>query len=301
MATDISLTKNQFDILVNLVEANRYLSQRELSQAIGVSVGTINKTISELNNQKLLSDGYLTEKAKALLESYRVRRAVFIAAGFGARLVPITLNTPKPLVRVKGKRMIETSLDAITALGITEIYIVRGYLGEQFDDLLHKYPTIKFIENPDYNIANSIMSAYYAREHFQNAYILDSDLILMNPSLLTKYQYSSNYLGIYSERTDDWCFITKNKYIEDISLGGEKCHQWVGISYWTKEDGEKLAMDICDKIKQPGGKEVFWDEVPLKSYKDNYNVYVRECMASDVIEIDTFRELKNFDKTYDVI
>ena len=62
------------------------------------------------------------------LEPYRVKRAVVIAAGFGTRMVPITLNTPKPLVRVHGKRIIDTLLDAVAEAGIPEIVLVRGYL-----------------------------------------------------------------------------------------------------------------------------------------------------------------------------
>ena len=69
-----------------------------------------------------------------------MKRAVFVAAGFGSRMVPITLNTPKPLVRVNGTRIIDTLLDAVVEAGIPEIVIVRGYLGEQFDQLLYKYP-----------------------------------------------------------------------------------------------------------------------------------------------------------------
>ena len=90
----------------------------------------------------------ITEKGLEVLEPYRVRRAVFLAAGFGSRLVPVTLNTPKPLVRVKGTRMIDTMLDAVYAAGIEEVVVVRGYLGEQFDQLLYKYPGIRFVENP---------------------------------------------------------------------------------------------------------------------------------------------------------
>lgn len=51
----------------------------------------------------------------------------------------------------------------MTAAGIEEIYIARGYYGEQFDALLYKYPNIKFIENPMYSEANNISSLMAAR------------------------------------------------------------------------------------------------------------------------------------------
>lgn len=105
--------------------------------------------------------------------------------------------------------MIDTMLDAVYAAGIEEVVVVRGYLGEQFDQLLYKYPGIRFVENPLYNEANNISSAFCARKLLQSAYVLEADLVLYNQSLITKYQYASNYLGVPVERTDDWCFEVK--------------------------------------------------------------------------------------------
>ena len=121
------ITKKQFDILVYLTECGDKTTQREIAAEAGMSLGTVNKQMAELEAQGLIQDKKISEKGLQVLEQYRVKRAVFIAAGFGSRLVPITLNTPKPLVRVKGVRMIETLLDAVVAQGIEEIYIVRGY------------------------------------------------------------------------------------------------------------------------------------------------------------------------------
>ena len=151
----MKLTRKQFDILSAVIESPK-AAQRKLQEITGYSLGTINKVMKELSELGYVSEGVITDSGYETLEPYRVKRAIFIAAGFGSRLVPITLNTPKPLVRVNGIRMIDTLLDAVVAAGIEEIYLVRGYLGEQFDQLLYKYPNIKFIENPFYNEANNI-------------------------------------------------------------------------------------------------------------------------------------------------
>ncbi len=295
------LTKKQFDVLVYLAQNEGKPTQREVAAETGMALGTVNKVMAELEALGYIEDKKISDAGLEILENnYRAKRAVFIAAGFGSRLVPITLNTPKPLVRVKGVRMIESLLDAVVAAGIEEIYIVRGYLGEQFDQLLYKYPTIKFIENPAYNEANNISSAYCARYLLQNAYVFEADLLLYNPKLITRYQYSSNYLGVPVEKTDDWCFETEGDRITRCGIGGINCHHMYGISYWTKDDGVKLASDIEKVFFMPGGKERFWDLVPLEFCLDNYNVSIRECTFDDVVEIDTYNELKVIDKTYDV-
>lgn len=292
------LTRKQFEVLAYIERTSGKKTQRKIAEATKLSVGTVNKIVTELTSLKILVDGYVTEKGYAALQPYKVERAVFIAAGFGSRLVPITLNTPKPLVRVNGIRMIDTLLDAVIAAGIEEIYVVRGYLGEQFDQLLYKYPNIKFIENPLYNDANNISSALLARHLLQNAYVLEADLVLSNPDIITKYQYSSNYLGVPTDHTDDWCFETKNKVITSVKVGGTNCYHMFGISYWDKEAGAKLYADIKKVFDSPGGKERYWDQVPLEYCLSNYTVEVRECTFDDIVEIDSFADLKKVDPVY---
>lgn len=294
------LSKKEFEILAYLEKSNSdSVTQKELSQILNFSVGTVNKLWNELEEKGFIENKQITKKGLNALEPYRVKRAIFIAAGFGSRLVPITLNTPKPLVRVKGVRIIDTLLDAVVAAGIKEIIVVRGYLAEQFDQLKYKYPMIKFVENPMYKEANNISSVMCIRYLLSNAYVLEADLFLSNPKLITKYQYSSNYLGVPTEKTDDWCLYMDGNRIKRISVGGVDCHHMFGISYWSEDDGRKLCNHIEQVYNSPGGKEKYWDQVALCEYIKEYNIGVRECTFDDIVEIDTFRELKELDKVYD--
>ena len=295
-----TLTRKQFDILSILAEEKGSLSQRQLGEKSGHSLGTVNRVMQELTELQYVTEGEITGAGISALEPYRAKRAIFIAAGFGSRLVPITFNTPKPLVRVHGQRIIDGLIDACLDAGINEIYIVRGYLAEQFDQLLYKYPMIRFLENPVYNEANNISSAMVARYMLSNAYVFEADLLISNPKIITKYHYTSDFLAIKKDRTDDWCFIVKDGVIVEEKVGGLDCWQMVGISYWNEEDGHKLSDDIKMTYEQPGGKERYWEQVPLVFCKKHYKVEVRECQENDIIEIDTFRELKAIDKTYDV-
>ena len=295
------LTINQFEVLTTIEENEKKLSQRDIAKETKLSLGTINKVISELLENKLIDkENAITQNGLKVLEPYRVKRAIFLAAGFGSRLVPITLNTPKPLVLVNGKRIIETLLDAVVKAEIEEIYIVTGYLSEQFEILKKKYPQIKFIENNMYNEANNISSAYLVRNLIKNAYVLESDLYLYNTKLIRKYEYHSNFLGYYVDRSDDWCIEVKNGIITKEKVGGINCYQMVGISYYDENDGQSIEKDMEEVFNSPGGKEKYWEQVILDICKKNYNIYLRECQKEDIIEIDTFNELKAIDKAYDV-
>ena len=298
----LALTRKQFDLLEVLSSSKDQKSQRDLEKASGHSLGTVNRVIKELNELGYVENGMITNCGIDALEPYRAKRAIFIAAGFGTRLVPITFNTPKPLVRVHGVRIIDRLIDACLEAGINEIYIVRGYLGELFDQLLYKYPMIKFLENPVYNEANNISSSLVARYMLSNAYVFEADLLISNPKIIKKYHYTSDFLAIKKDRSDDWCFKVKDGIIVEEKVGGQGDDIWqmVGISYWNDVDGHKLSQDIQDVYQSPGGKERYWEQVPLVYKKEHYAVEVRECHYEDIVEIDTFKELKAIDKTYDV-
>ncbi len=295
------LSRKQFDILAALIDETEPLRQRQIEKKTGYSLGTINRVMKSLNEAGMIKDGLITDAGIAALEPHRVKRAVFIAAGFGSRLVPITLNTPKPLVRVHGKRIIDTLIDACLEAGINEIYIVRGYLAEQFDQLLYKYPMIRFLENPGYNEANNIGSAMVARDLMRNAYVFEADLLVSNPKIIKKYHYHSDVLGIWKERTDDWCLtVDKDGNVDEEKVGGLNCYQMVGIYYLNDPDGAKFAGHIEEAFNAPGGKERYWETVLNQVYRGEYKIEVLPCKDEDIVEIDTFRELKAIDQTYDV-
>lgn len=302
----MKLTLAQFEVLVYIEShINQKHTQRSLSKVLDISLGNINRILMELINSELLvlvanSDYDVSLKGYETLEPYRVKKAIFLAAGFGSRMVPVTLNSPKPLILVHGKKMIETLLDAIIDVGIKDITIVRGYLSEQFDVLLKKYPMIKFIENPIYNESNNISSALLIKDQMEQAYVLESDLLLYNKEIIRKYEYQSNYLGQKVDVTDDWCFDVKKGIIQKVMVGGRNCYHMYGISFWSKEDAKKMSMDIKTVFDSPGGKERYWDEVALTDCKTNYEILVKPVHEGDIVEIDTFNELKEIDSIYDV-
>lgn len=292
----IDLTKEQFDLLSRAAAAAGTDRERQTYDELA---GTFPAAAEELTQAGYLEHGAISQAGLRALEPYAAKRAVFIAAGFGSRLMPITLNTPKPLVRVHGKRIIDGLIDACLAAGIREIYIVRGYLGEQFDQLLYKYPMIRFLDNPLFNEANNISSALIAKDLLKNAYVFEADLLISNPKIITKYHYSSDFLAIPVEKTDDWCFEETDGIITREKVGGENCWQMVGISYWDAADGEKLAQNIPEVYAEPEGTQHYWEQVPLVYRKENYKVRIRPCQAEDIVEIDTFNELKAIDRAYD--
>lgn len=233
-------------------------------------------------------------------EQYQVQNLVILAAGMGSRMEQLTKDTPKPLVKVHGIPMIERLLDAGVRAKIPHMYIVTGYIGNQFSYLLQKYDNLALLYNGDYENANNISSVYVAREYLANAYIVEGDLVLYNPDLITTNQTESNYLGKKVEYTPDWCFDVKEpeQVIEQVKIGGRNCYHMYGISYWTPEDGVKLKDCLIDAYEKLQLSQLYWDEIPLSLYQNQFQVKVRPCVKEDIIEIDTFQELMDVDESY---
>ncbi len=240
----------------------------------------------------------ITQKGIEALEPYRVKRAIFLAAGFGSRLVPVTLSTPKPLIQVNGNRLIDRLIDAVIDAGIEEVVIVRGYLKDSFEALRVKYPQIRFIDNDGYNKANNISSAYLIRDILDNALVLESDLLLYNSKIIRKYEYRSMYMGIPMAESDDWILETEGDLIVDIGITGTNTNQMVGISYWNQDDAKTLSEDLKRAFESENGKQLYWDEVALRYNREKYKIYLRKVTLEDIVEIDTFAELCEIDERY---
>lgn len=231
---------------------------------------------------------------------HRVERAIIIAAGLGNRLRPITLTTPKPLVKVKGIRMIDTAIEGLHNNGIYEIYIVVGYLKEKFAELEKMYYGVKLIENPYYDICNNISSLYVARNYIENAIILDGDQIICNPQVLAPEFERSGYNSIWTEEeTNEWLQTVENGIVTSCSRkGGNKGWQLYGISRWTAEDGRKLKHHLEIEFEYKKNWQIYWDDVVMFCYPTEYQLGIHPMNKGDVIEVDNFSELIALDDSY---
>ena len=291
----MNINYDEFEILTNVEKNNNKLKKENFEDKEGVISNLIKKKQIEVSLENNL---FITKEGYEALEPYRVKRAIIHAAGKGIRMLPITKDTPKPMVKVNGKRIIDTILDAVKEAEIEEVIIVRGYLANKFDDLLEKYPNIKFVENNNYETENTISSAYVTRDNCENAYIFDADLILNNKNLVKKYEYTPNYVGKYIEETSDFAFGVTGKVITEYGRGGKNCYLMYGIAYFDKESGEKFKTDIEKVYNSPEGKQKYFDEVNLKDCKQNYHFMIKECNEGDIVEVDTYDELKQIDSSY---
>lgn len=231
---------------------------------------------------------------------HKVKRAIIMAAGMGNRMRPVTLTTPKPMIRVNGVRMIDSVIRALHQNGIYEIYVVVGYLKEQFAVLEQEYSGLTLIENPYYDTCNNISSLYVARDHLSDVIILDGDQIIYNPEILSPEFARSGYNGVWTDsHTEEWLMTVEKGIVTACSrTGGEKGWQLYSISRWSEEDGKKLARHLEIQFEEKKNRQIYWDDVALFCYPEEYALGVREMKEGDIVEIDGYDELIAIDPTY---
>ena len=151
------MNKQELDIL-NALLSSSYESQRLLAEQTGYSLGAVNRSVRVLTEQGFLDKaGNPTDCAGEYALEHGPQRAIILAAGFAARMVPINLETPKALLEVNGEPLIERQIKQLHAVGIYEIYVVVGYLKEQFDYLIDEYG-VKLVVSNSYAMKNNLHS-----------------------------------------------------------------------------------------------------------------------------------------------
>ena len=278
------------DILNNLIK-EPFINQRILAAQTGHSLGIVNRSIKEL-----ISEGYLdeeirpTEKALREAKEKAPKNAIILAAGFGMRMVPINTETPKGLLEIKGERLIECTIRQLHEVGITEIYVVVGFMKEQYEYLIDEYG-VDLIVAPDYATKNNLHSLKTAADHLSNSYIIPCDI------WCEKNPYSRNELYSWymvSDLVDDDSTVRVNRkqelVVQKEQAGG---NAMIGICYLLETEAEIVRERLEELGRDSRYDGAFWEETLYR--KDRMIVTARVVHAADAVEINTYEQLREID------
>lgn len=236
------------------------------------------------------SEIQLMDKTEPLLENYKPRKAIILAAGFGMRMVPINMKVPKALLEVKGETLIERIIRQLHEVEIRKIYIVVGFMWEQFQFLVDKYG-VNLIINPEYAEKNNLHSLELVAQYLCNSYIIPCDIWCLRNPFHKKEQYS---WYMVSDRMDDGSEVRVNRNNELIKMpelsGG---NAMIGICYLAENESEIVKNKIEQMSEDSKYDYAFWEEALYE--KDRMIVSANIVKAGEVVEINTYEQLRELD------
>lgn len=284
------MNKRECDVMKYLA-SHSFENQRTVAQSAGCSVGAVNQTLKLLEDCALINpDKSLTEKGRELIDSYSPKRAIILAAGFGMRMVPINMTVPKALLEVRGEPLIERTINHLHEAGITEIYVVAGFMMEKLEYLIDDFG-VELIANNEYAVKNNLHSLYLTRNHLENAYIIPCD-IWTEENPYSKDELYSWYM--VDDRIGLHGFYLTNRKQElirlpDIVPGLHK----VGIAYIGPDEAPLLREHLEKLNSYPSYDDRNWEEALFD--KKSVPMYARKMTGDAFAEINTYEQLRELD------
>ena len=266
-------------------------NQRALAEEAGHSLGVVNRSLKALVREGYLDVGMRpTEKALQEATDNAPRNAIILAAGFGMRMVPINLTTPKALLEIRGEPLIERMIRQLHEVGVREITIAVGFMKESFEYLMDEYG-VELIVNAAYTTKNNLSSLALVANKISNTYILPADLWCeKNP--FRRREFYSWYM--VSDREDSDSEVRVNRRMELVRTGEKDGgNAMIGISYLLEKDAAAVRERIRKANQDPAHNDDFWETVLYRDKK--MAVPARVVPAHDVVEINTYEQLRELD------
>ena len=217
------------------------------------------------------------------------QNAIILAAGFGMRMVPINTQTPKALMEVNGETLIERVIDQLHEVGVEKIYIVVGYMKDKFEYLINEYG-VELIINEEYADKNNLHSLALAATYISNTYIIPSDIWCDRNPFRRQESYS---WYMVSDLIDDESTVRVNRKME-LVIDNQCGNKMVGIACLVEEQSKVVRERLKKFDNSEEYNDSFWEETLVEN--DRMIIQARVVNASDVVEINTYEQLREFDE-----
>lgn len=231
-------------------------------------------------------------------------KAIILAAGIASRLRPLTNHTPKCLLNIGTKAILQLTLDHLIENKINDFIIVTGYLEQQIKDFItskYKCINVHYIYNELYATTNNIYSLWLTKE-----YISGDDMLLLDSDIIFDKQIITNLLN--SEFKN--CLALKKHAVQEeeikvkldlqgrITQIGKEVHpkeaigESIGIEKFNADLVQKLFQLIDHMIQIDKNVNLFYEAAFQKLIESGENIYTIDVTEHYCMEIDTAADLE---------
>lgn len=226
------------------------------------------------------------------------RNAVIMAAGTSSRFVPLSSETPKGLLEVKGEILIERQIRQLHTAGITDITAVVGYRADKFAYLTEKYG-VELVMNEDFDRYNNTSSLIRVLDRLGDTFVCSSDNYFPE-NVFADNPKRSYYSALYAEgETAEYCIKTDSEGdITEVHVGGRDSWYMVGHVYLSKEFSDAFKKVFAKEYEKEAVKQEYWEDVYIRHIAQLPPMSIRKYRNHDIEEFDSLDELRAFDSSY---
>jgi len=231
-------------------------------------------------------------------------KAIILSAGQGSRLLPLTEDTPKCLLPIGGRALIEHQIHALHAAGIREIAVVTGFCAGTVDRHLSALSlpglAVSCVFNPFFNVADNLASCWMAREHMGGDFLIVNGDTLFDPGLCErlleappapitlaidrKSEYDSDDMKVVLEKTR---LLEIGKHIELERVDGES----IGMIRFQAE-GARAFHETIDQVMHTPNSLGWWYLKAIGILAERMDVQTRLISGMTWCEVDFPHDLE---------
>ncbi|MBP3816621.1 MAG: NTP transferase domain-containing protein [Firmicutes bacterium] len=226
-----------------------------------------------------------------------VDNGIIMAAGMSSRFAPLSYETHKGLIEVKGEILIERQIKQLIDAGVPKVIVVTGYMADRFDYLKGKYG-VELIFNEEFNTRNNNGSIWTAKEYLGNSYVCSADNFFSENPFENDVD-DAYYAAVYADgETKEWCMTEDEKgYIIDVKVGGRDAWYMLGHTFWDEDFSNSFLEILVEEYENPETLDKLWESIFME-HLDSLKMKIKKYPDGVIHEFDTLDELRQFDESY---
>ena len=223
--------------------------------------------------------------------------AIIMAAGTASRFVPLSEETPKGLLEVRGEILIERQIKQLQEAGVSDITIVLGYKAELFQYLSPKFD-VQLVYNEDYNIYNNTASMIRVVDRLGDSFICCSDHYFAENVFLDKAE-DSYYAALYAVGdTNEYCLkLDEKDWIKAVQIGGQDAWYMAGHVFLNRQFSSRFREILVEEYDMEETRRGYWEDVYIRHIR-SLPMKARKYEDGIINEFDSIDELRYFDASY---
>lgn len=223
--------------------------------------------------------------------------AIILAAGTSSRFVPLSVETPKGLLVVKGEVLIERQIRQLRDAGVNDITVVTGCFADSFAYLQGKFG-VSLVYNEDFNRYNNTSSIIRVVDRLSDTFICCSDHYFKD-NVFLDVAVDSFYAAKYANGiTGEYCLDYDGRdYITGVTVGGKDAWYMAGHVFFRDSFSRKFREIMISEYEKESVRQGYWEDVYINHLKE-LPMQIRRFPEEAIFEFDTLDELRLFDTSY---